>query len=83
MIYKRFLSVLPNHSYPIYISHNNLTNAEILQSHIVGHQVLIVTQQNIANLYLSALKNHLQSYQCDVCYLPQVEQFKNINECKK
>lgn len=63
---------------PLYIGHQILSNVNLLLPHIKGKQVLIVTQKNIAELYLNDLQNNLSGYQRDVVYLQQGEQHKNI-----
>ena len=83
MIYQTISVSLANHAYPIYVGYDLLSHADVLSSHIQGHQVLIVTQKNIADYYLSPLINLLHDYQCDVCYLPEGEPFKNLQEWQK
>jgi 3-dehydroquinate synthase len=83
MIYQTISVSLPDHSYPIYIGSDILADPKILTSHLSGHQVLIVTQDNIASAHLSALQTVLVNYQCDVFFLPDGESFKNIQEWQK
>jgi 3-dehydroquinate synthase len=69
--------------YPVYIGENIFNDPELLKPHIHGHQVMIVTQENIAALYLAPLQSVLQDYQCDVWYLPDGEVHKNITQWQK
>jgi 3-dehydroquinate synthase len=68
---------LASQSYPIYVGKNIFTNRDMLLPHLTK-QVMIVTQQNIATLYLPKLLAALADYQCDVMYLPNGEQYKNM-----
>lgn len=68
------------HDYPIYIGNNLLAQAELFQPLIKSQQLLIVTQANIAELYLSQLKAHFSDKQCDVIYLQEGEQHKDLSQ---
>lgn len=80
---KIFEVSLPSRTYPIYVGKALLNQKNILASHVHGHQVLIVTQENIARFYLDQLRANLKNYQCDTVYLPLGEHFKNITEWQK
>jgi 3-dehydroquinate synthase len=67
-------------SYPIYIGQNCYVERDILARHIHGRQVMIVTQEKIAQHYLPALQKALVDYHCDVCYVPDGEAHKNLQE---
>jgi len=45
---------LGSRSYPIYIGKNFLKDADFLRSHIKGKQVIVVTDENVAALYLES-----------------------------
>ena len=64
--------------YPIYIGENLLQQTELLQQHIVGHQVLLVSNACVAPLYLAPIQQACAQYQCDEVILPDGEAFKNI-----
>lgn len=66
-----------SHDYPIMIEQK--TNmAEKIKPFIQGQQVLIVTNETVAPLYLEALENHLSdSHQVTVCLLADGEAYKN------
>jgi 3-dehydroquinate synthase len=74
---------LSQNSYPIYVGENILRDRNLLSSHIHGHQVLIVTQENIANYYLPTLQHTLADFQCHTHFLPEGEQAKSLNEWQK
>src|SRR5690606_40293361 len=51
---------LGDRSYPIYIGTGLLDRAELYTPHIKGRQVLIVTNETVAPLYLQRVKTALQ-----------------------
>ncbi|MDR3478259.1 MAG: 3-dehydroquinate synthase [Gammaproteobacteria bacterium] len=71
---------LASRSYPIYVGQHLLTKHNILLPYLSSKQIMIVTQENIASLYLPILKAALADYPCDVMYLPNGEQYKNIEQ---
>ncbi len=76
-----------SHDYPIVIIEetatenaaiDNKTMASQITPYIVGQQVLIVTNETVAPLYLKALKEPLEAqFTVRVCVLPDGEQYKN------
>lgn len=70
---------LGERSYPIYIGEHLLGNAELIAPHLCGHQVLVVSNQNIADLYMAPLRASLSKYQCDLLLLPAGEEHKNLS----
>lgn len=74
----RQLSVdLGERSYPIYVG-KELFKLVDLQGLISGRQVMIVTNETIASLYLDELKNQLPDLQVDEVILPDGEAFKTL-----
>lgn len=69
---------LGERSYPIFIGTNLLANAELYRPHIHGKQVLIVTNETVAPLYLETVKSALIGYQVDQVILPDGEEYKNL-----
>ncbi|GFO71472.1 3-dehydroquinate synthase [Bathymodiolus japonicus methanotrophic gill symbiont] len=69
---------LGDRSYPIYMGPGNLNKQELLTRHIKAKQVLIVTNETIAPLYLEQVSKHLQQYQLEVVVLADGEQYKNL-----
>lgn len=67
---------LPTETYVIHIGRHLLTDAERLKAVISGTQVLIVTNETLAPLYLDKLCDALQAFQCDVVILPDGEAYK-------
>ena len=76
-----------SHDYPIVIIEetatenaaiDNKTMASQITPYIVGQQVLIVTNETVAPLYLKALQQALEAqFTVRVCVLPDGEQYKN------
>src|SRR5271165_7600747 len=71
------LQVDVGHSrYPIAIGPGLLTNRELLDAHIRGRDLLIVTNTTVAKLYLAKLTGALSSRRIAECILPDGEQHK-------
>lgn len=68
---------LPHTRYPIYIGERFLENGSMFEAQIASSQVLIVTNNTIAPLYLDYLQQTLAHYQCDVVTLKDGELYKN------
>ncbi len=69
---------LGDRSYPIYMGEGNLNNPELLTQHIKSKQVVVVTNETIAPLYLQNVIAHLQQYQIETVILPDGEQYKTL-----
>lgn len=66
-----------SHDYPIVIT-DQCDMAEQVAPYISGQQVLIITNETVAPLYLQQLQEQLaKSYTVAVCSLPDGEQYKN------
>lgn len=80
-IFKTLTVQTQSHDYPIFIggSDDGVEFAEPLLPFIRGKQVMIVSNDTIAPLYLQNLKNALQNQSLIVaeCVLPDGEQYKN------
>ena len=70
---------LGDRSYPIFVG-SDLFRTEYLQPYIKGNQVLIVSNETVAPLYLEQLKAALPPVQIDEVILPDGEQFKTLGE---
>jgi 3-dehydroquinate synthase len=64
--------------YPIVIGSGLLTSRELLDAHIPGRDVLIVSNTTVARLYLAKLTNTLASKRAAECLLPDGEQHKTL-----
>ncbi len=73
------LQVDVGHSrYPIAIGSGLLTNRELLDSHIRGRDLMIVTNATVARLYLAKLTGGLAPRRVAECILPDGEQHKTL-----
>jgi len=74
---------LGDRSYPIYIG-AGLLEQGLMNDHIRGKQVMIVTNETVAPLYLESLKVSLDSaLKVDEVILPDGEQYKNLDQINK
>jgi 3-dehydroquinate synthase len=73
---KKLVVELGARSYPIYIGEGLLTRAELLRPHIAGRQVMIVTNETVAPLYLREAQAALAGWQCHSVVLPDGERYK-------
>lgn len=69
--------------YPIYIGSGLLAQSELLTRHIRSKQVVVVTNETIAPLYLSPLQATLSAYQLETVVLPDGEQYKTLRYLEK
>jgi 3-dehydroquinate synthase len=69
---------LGERSYPIYIGENLLGDKELLQQHVPGSNVLIVSNETVAPLYLEHTLSMLEDKHTETCILPDGEEFKNL-----
>ncbi|WP_020410311.1 3-dehydroquinate synthase [Hahella ganghwensis] len=70
---------LEERSYPIYIGSDVLSQKELLTRHISGKQIMIVTNETVAPLYLDKVQQLLEGYDVDVTILPDGEEYKNMD----
>ncbi|WED43839.1 3-dehydroquinate synthase [Legionella cardiaca] len=76
-LYKELVVHLPGQEYPIVIGYDALIDSAVLNRYVTGEQVLIVTNDKIASLYLGYLQTAFKDKQCDVVILKDGEEFKN------
>jgi len=76
---KKLQVELGDRSYPIYIGSDLLSQSELLVKHIKSRQVVVVTNETIAPLYLDAVLKNLQGYIVETVVLPDGEQFKTLD----
>ena len=65
-------------SYPIHIGQGLLRKPELITKHIGGRQVMVVTNETIAPLYLDSIMDLLNGFDRDSIILPDGEQYKTI-----
>ena len=70
---------LGDRSYPIYIGAGCLDQADLVQRHVVGQQVMIVSNDTIAPLYLEKAKALFAGYDVSWVILPDGEKYKDLD----
>jgi 3-dehydroquinate synthase len=70
---------LDDRSYPIHIGQHLLGNAELLTCHIHSRQVMVVSNDTVAPLYLESITQQLTDYDTACVILPDGEQHKNLD----
>jgi 3-dehydroquinate synthase len=70
---------LGDRSYPIYIGQNLLDNAELLTRHVDSRQVMIVTNETVAPLYLERVQAALSGRELATVILPDGEAYKTMD----
>lgn len=65
-------------SYPIYIGRGLVGDKAIYQRHIDGRQVMVVTNETVAPLYLDQVLGALEGFEVATVVLPDGEEFKTI-----
>ncbi len=70
---------LGSRSYPIYIGQQLLAQPHLLTQHIHSKQVLILTNEVVAPLYLNSLLANLKAYHCATVILPDGEHHKTLD----
>jgi 3-dehydroquinate synthase len=74
---------LGDRSYPIYIGSGLLDQAGLYARHIKGKQILVVTNEMVAPLYLDKVLAQLKSYQTAQVILPDGERHKSLEVLKQ
>jgi 3-dehydroquinate synthase len=75
---KKLLVALGDRSYPIYIGSGLLNQPDLVTQHIKAKQVVVVTNETIAPLYLDTILKNLQRFDVETVILPDGEQFKTL-----
>jgi len=70
---------LDERSYPIYIGQGVLGQPKLITGHIRGRQVMIVSNETVAPLYLDAVRKLLGDFELASVILPDGEQYKNLD----
>jgi len=74
---------LGHRSYPIHIGPALLSQPELVRQHVKGQQVLIVSNETVAPLYMSQTKKLFEEYDCQEVILPDGEKFKTLDVLNK
>jgi len=70
---------LGNRSYPIHIGQQLLGHGELLTRHLRGRQVMLVSNDTVAPLYLAKVRQQLSAFDTSTLILPDGEQYKNLD----
>ena len=70
---------LDERSYPIYIGGSILSDKELLKRHITSNQILIVTNEKVAPLYLEIIEKNFVKFDCEIFILPDGESYKTLD----
>jgi len=70
---------LGDRSYPILIGHGLLDEPGLLKQYIRASEVMIVTNQTIAPLYLERVKATLDGLRVETCIIPDGEAYKTLD----
>ncbi len=70
---------LGERSYPIFIGQNLLEDTSLIAPYVNGKQVVIVTNETIAPLYLDTVKKLFSDYQCETVILQDGEVYKTYD----
>jgi 3-dehydroquinate synthase len=74
---------LGDRSYPIHIGQGLLGKPSLLSPHLGGRQVLVVSNETVAPLYLEPVLGMLGDYLVTTVILPDGEQYKNLETLNK
>jgi 3-dehydroquinate synthase len=69
---------LAQRSYPLYIGANLISRAELFDRHIQSKQVMVVSNETVAPLYLDRVLARLQGRQIATVILPDGESYKSM-----
>ncbi len=69
---------LGERSYPIHIGRDLLGRNDLIAPAVSGTQVMIVSNETVAPLYLAKTQAAFSDYQCESVILPDGEQYKNL-----
>ena len=75
---KTLVVELGERSYPIYIDAGLLARGDLLRNHIGGRQVMIVTNDTVAPLYLQMVQAAVAGLRCHTVVLPDGERYKTL-----
>jgi len=70
---------LGNRSYPIHIGQQLLGDGERLSRHLRGRQVMLVSNDTVAPLYLDKVRQQLSAFNTSAVILPDGEQYKTLD----
>jgi len=69
---------LGTRSYPIFIGTDLLGRPELVEPYVTGHQVMLVSNETVAPIYLEQVRQAFAKFQCETVILPDGEEYKNL-----
>lgn len=69
---------LAERSYPIYIGAGLLSSAELVRPFVAGTQVMLVSNETVAPLYMEPARRAFEGFQVDAVVLPDGEEYKSL-----
>jgi len=69
---------LGERSYPIHIGPGLIDHVELYRNHVAGGQVMVVTNDTVAPLYLNRVERALAGFRVQHVLLPDGEEYKNL-----
>jgi len=70
---------LGERGYSIHIGNSILSDKKIFNQYITSKQVLVVTNEKVAPLYLKVIEKHLVKFDYEVFILPDGEAYKSLD----
>lgn len=70
-------------TYPVLIGPDLLNRGELWRPYLTGRQVLVVTNDTVAPLYLDRVRESLTDLETDVVVLPDGEQYKTLESASR
>ena len=70
---------LGERGYSIHIGDSILSDEKLFKKYITSKQVLVITNEKVAPLYLKAIEKHLAKFDYDVFILPDGEAYKSLD----
>jgi 3-dehydroquinate synthase len=74
---------LGERSYPIHIGPGLISQPELYRPHFRGRQLMLVSNETVAPLYLPTVRGALTGYQLEQVILPDGEEFKTLEILKR
>lgn len=74
---------LGERSYPIYIGQGLIQDSQLFARHIKSGQVLVVSNETVAPLYMEKVLHSLSGFQVEQVVLPDGEKYKNLDVLNK
>ena len=69
---------LGKRSYPIHIGENILDERDLISPHLLGQQVVVISNETVAPIYLERVKKSINRPQIESIILPDGEQYKSL-----